>query len=135
MPSLRPSYTYDLTHTLQHNLTHSSREKASASNAFTSFNDKWVWNRHLLRPAFRGLTGRSPWVLPLIHGFVDQASEYCTTRLVNGVALIIRAGSFRAELSVFGRTVYITLIARRSRHFAGARFLKRGVNDEVCASA
>ena len=25
--------------------------------------------------------------------------------------------------------MYITLIARRSRHFAGARFLKRGVND------
>lgn len=25
----------------------------------------------------------------------------------------------------------MTLIARRSRHFAGARYLKRGVNDEV----
>ena len=38
---------------------------------------------------------------------------------------------FTAELSVFGKTVYITLIARRSRHFAGARFLKRGINDQV----
>lgn len=37
----------------------------------------------------------------------------------------------RSELSVFGRTIYITLIARRSRHFAGARFLKRGVNEQV----
>lgn len=35
------------------------------------------------------------------------------------------------ELAVFGRTVYVTLIARRSRHFAGARFLRRGVNDQV----
>ena len=25
----------------------------------------------------------------------------------------------------------MTLIARRSRYFAGARFLKRGVNDQV----
>ena len=35
------------------------------------------------------------------------------------------------ELTVLGRVVFITLIARRSRHFAGARYLKRGVNDEV----
>jgi len=32
-------------------------------------------------------------------------------------------------LSIYGRTVYITVIARRSRYFAGARFLKRGAND------
>jgi hypothetical protein len=39
-----------------------------------------------------------------------------------------------AEVSVFGRSVFVTLIARRSRYFAGARFLKRGVNDEVPSS-
>jgi hypothetical protein len=37
------------------------------------------------------------------------------------------------ELTVLGRVVFVTLIARRSRHFAGARYLKRGVNDEVFA--
>ncbi|SCZ96130.1 BZ3501_MvSof-1269-A2-R1_Chr1-3g01972 [Microbotryum saponariae] len=74
------SYTYDVTHTLQHNLT---------------------------RAGGPSLNQDSPWVLPLIHGFVDQA-----------------------KLSVFGRTIYITLIARRSRHFAGARFLKRGANEQ-----
>ena len=36
-----------------------------------------------------------------------------------------------SELTVLGRVVFITLIARRSRHHAGARYLKRGVNDEV----
>jgi len=35
------------------------------------------------------------------------------------------------ELSVLGRVVFVTLIARRSRHYAGARYLKRGVNEEV----
>jgi len=35
------------------------------------------------------------------------------------------------EISIYGHIVNVTLIARRSRHFAGARFLKRGVNDEV----
>lgn len=40
------------------------------------------------------------------------------------------------ELNVLGRIVFITLIARRSRHHAGARYLKRGANDEVilCSS-
>lgn len=31
---------------------------------------------------------------------------------------------------MLNRVVYVTLIARRSRYFAGARYLKRGVNDE-----
>lgn len=35
------------------------------------------------------------------------------------------------EISIFGQTLFITLIARRSKEFAGARFLKRGVNDQV----
>lgn len=36
-----------------------------------------------------------------------------------------------AELLIYGRPVYITLIARRSSKFAGTRFLKRGANCEV----
>jgi hypothetical protein len=35
------------------------------------------------------------------------------------------------EIGVFTRTVYLTLIARRSRHYAGARFLTRGANEQV----
>ncbi|BGP36735.1 phosphatidylinositol-3,5-bisphosphate 5-phosphatase [Rhodotorula kratochvilovae] len=93
------SYTYDVTNTLQRNLLRGA--------SFLPFEDKWVWNWRLLRPMRRCLRPQSPWILPLIHGFVDQK-----------------------KLAVFGRTVYVTLIARRSRHFAGARFLRRGVNDQ-----
>ena len=35
------------------------------------------------------------------------------------------------ELNVLSRVVFVTLIARRSRHYAGARYLTRGVNEEV----
>jgi SacI homology domain len=35
------------------------------------------------------------------------------------------------EISLYGRSIYVCVIARRSRYFAGARFLKRGVNDKV----
>lgn len=36
------------------------------------------------------------------------------------------------EIPVLSRTIYTTLIARRSRWHAGTRYLKRGVNDRVC---
>ncbi|KAI0759129.1 SacI homology domain-containing protein [Fomes fomentarius] len=101
------SYTYDLTSTLQHNLTRSGLSPARR----WSINDRYAWNHHLLTAAFEednsSPSTKSHWLVPLIHGHVDQA-----------------------KLTVLGRVVFITLIARRSRHHAGARYLKRGVNDE-----
>ncbi|PFH50390.1 hypothetical protein AMATHDRAFT_61229 [Amanita thiersii Skay4041] len=104
------SYTYDLTSTLQHNLAGSNRKPREP----WLFNDRFAWNFHLLSAPFQNhlekhgqLPLKPHWLLPLIHGHVDQA-----------------------KLTVLGRVVFITLIARRSRHFAGARYLTRGVNDE-----
>ncbi|KAI9193603.1 Sac phosphatase domain-containing protein [Polychytrium aggregatum] len=68
-------------------------------------NEMFVWNKYLLENGFKSLT--SDWSLPIIHGFVDQS-----------------------RISVYGHNIFVTLIARRSRYFAGARFLKRGVNDK-----
>ena len=52
------------------------------------------------------------WVLPIIHGFVDQGN-----------------------VSIYGSPVLLTLIARRSNRYAGTRFLKRGANyDGDCAN-
>ncbi|KAI7860657.1 SacI homology domain-containing protein [Circinella umbellata] len=119
------SYTYDITNTLQKNdnndsddddndndnNTHNERinnsnDNNKSKNVPVEHNDMFVWNHYLLKSGFKDLNSRSGWILPLIYGFVDQA-----------------------KISVLGRNVVITLIARRSRHFAGARFLKRGVND------
>ncbi|KAL2761185.1 hypothetical protein ACRALDRAFT_2095756 [Sodiomyces alcalophilus JCM 7366] len=102
------SYSYDITRTLQHNIT---RERQALANGlpYTSggdFNAMFVWNNHLLQPAVKALCDPFDWCRPIIHGYIDQAA-----------------------LSIYGRTVYITIIARRSRFFAGARFLKRGAND------
>ncbi|RIB02962.1 SacI homology domain-containing protein [Gigaspora rosea] len=95
------SYTYDITHTLQHNMTCPSNRRNF------SYNEMFVWNHYLLETGFRSFKSNSDWILPIIHGFVDQS-----------------------KISIFGRNVFVTLIARRSRYFAGARFLKRGVNDQ-----
>jgi hypothetical protein len=153
------SYTYDLTHSLQHNMSPSNHPisdaqlpadwsleptsveddeaaaakaaQAAASSAKpadasapasdaaaaaadlkqrTAFRSphlraswQFVWNSFLMREIARRRLVR--WILPVIHGHFDQ-------RL----------------LSEFGRTLQITLIARRSRMYAGVRFLKRGVN-------
>ncbi|KAL2349738.1 polyphosphoinositide phosphatase Fig4 [Cryomyces antarcticus] len=101
------SYSYNVTRTLQHNIVR-EREAANAGDKHPNldFNAMFVWNHFLLEPAVRTLKSPYEWCLPIIHGFIDQAA-----------------------LDIFGRCVYMTIIARRSRFFAGARFLKRGVND------
>ncbi|KAK5742852.1 phosphatidylinositol-3,5-bisphosphate 5-phosphatase [Elasticomyces elasticus] len=101
------SYAYDITHSLQHNIIR-QREAVNKGRhqAEPDFNAMFVWNSNLLRPASAALKHPFDWCLPIIHGFIDQA-----------------------VLDIFGRSVYITIIGRRSRFFAGARFLKRGIND------
>lgn len=46
------------------------------------------------------------WIMPIIHGAFIQR-----------------------KLQDYGRTLNLLLLARRSRHFAGTRYLKRGVSD------
>ncbi|KAL2120833.1 hypothetical protein VTJ04DRAFT_4860 [Mycothermus thermophilus] len=102
------SYSYDLTRTLQYNIT---RERTALvegrpCSPEQDLNSMFVWNNHLLQPVAKAINAPFDWCRPIIHGYIDQAA-----------------------VSVYGRTAHITIIARRSRYFAGARFLKRGAND------
>lgn len=132
------SYSYDLSHSLQYNLTLLQRpyeqwsslassaegevQTQSKQDSFDIFEDeglptqviygvqnepyyKYVWNGKLLEKAKDVVHG--DWLMYIIHGFCGQS-----------------------KLLVYGRPVYITLIARRSSKFAGTRFLKRGANCE-----
>ena len=83
-----------------------SGEPARSDDDSCDYNAMFVWNHYLLEPAKEALRHPYDWCLPVVHGHVDQAT-----------------------ISVYGRAIYITLVARRSRFFAGARFLKRGAND------
>ncbi|PLN79124.1 polyphosphoinositide phosphatase Fig4 [Aspergillus taichungensis] len=102
------SYSYDITHTLQHNICRDRKlhRDGQPKQFEQDYNTMFIWNHHLLGPAMESLKKPYDWCLPIIHGYVDQS-----------------------KMSVYGRLVYITIIARRSRFFAGARFLKRGAND------
>ena len=117
------SYSYDLSHSLQYNLTPPKeiRENFEAANLDDEMrakiatsvmgvkahpNYKFVWNSHLLKPV--EAIFHADWLIFIIHGFIGQSN-----------------------ISLFGKSFYLTLIARRSNKFAGTRFLKRGANFEV----
>ncbi|KAB2079124.1 hypothetical protein ES319_A06G209900v1 [Gossypium barbadense] len=66
----------------------------------------FVWNEFLTR-GIRNNLNNTLWTVALVYGFFKQV-----------------------KLSVSGRDFMFTLIARRSRHYAGTRYLKRGVNEK-----
>jgi hypothetical protein len=73
------SYTYDITNSLQKNLTQpplSSSSESEPNDGSLKHNDMFVWNHYLLSSGFKNINSKSGWILPLIYGFVDQASKY-----------------------------------------------------------
>lgn len=120
------SYSYDLSHTLQYNLSPPKEIRPTfegipldgdlherGDNVVLGVkahpNYKFVWNSFLLKPVESVF--HPDWILFVIHGFVGQSN-----------------------ISLYGKSLYLTLVARRSNKFAGTRFLKRGANYEVIFS-
>jgi hypothetical protein len=98
------SPTYPLTYTLQYNMVTPLRP--ARPEQFPSYNDIFAWNHYLLEPLYRNVTNEH-WIVPIIHGSFVQS-----------------------HLDVVGRNLQLTVIARRSRLFAGARFQKRGIDEQ-----
>ncbi|XP_058089828.1 phosphatidylinositol-3-phosphatase SAC1 isoform X2 [Magnolia sinica] len=69
------------------------------------YENMFVWNAYLTQ-AIRSRCNNTLWTIALVHGHFKQV-----------------------RLSIFGREFSVSLVSRRSRHFAGTRYLKRGVND------
>ncbi|XP_047325430.1 phosphatidylinositol-3-phosphatase SAC1 [Impatiens glandulifera] len=69
------------------------------------YENMFVWNAFLTQP-IRSRCKNTIWTIAMAHGHFKQT-----------------------RLSIFGRDFSVSLISRRSRHFAGTRYLKRGVND------
>ncbi|KAF8697948.1 hypothetical protein HU200_035447 [Digitaria exilis] len=70
------------------------------------YDTMFVWNEFLTR-GIRSILKSTLWTVALVYGFFKQD-----------------------KLAICGKDIMLTLIARRSRHYAGTRYLKRGVNDE-----
>eukprot|EP00934_Nitzschia_sp_Nitz4_P008021 Nitzschia sp. Nitz4//scaffold1_size375055//278359//282522//NITZ4_000307-RA/size375055-augustus-gene-0.689-mRNA-1//1//CDS//3329541138//8011//frame0 len=99
------SYTYDLTRSLQENFLSNTAKPFPPP----PFKDMFAWNYFLTRELEGCCNTMSSfqWVMPIIHGAFIQR-----------------------KLNDYGRTLNIILLARRSRHFAGTRYLKRGVSEQ-----
>lgn len=107
------TYSYDLTNSLQYNLSPHRNlipgcmvpnpDLISGYGLANFVNRKFVWNNKLLEPMEQLL--HPDWILYVTHGFIGQSS-----------------------VCVYGKPIYLTLIARRSAQYAGTRFLKRGSN-------
>ncbi|BBG96008.1 Phosphoinositide phosphatase family protein [Prunus dulcis] len=69
------------------------------------YDNIFVWNAYLTQ-AIRSRCNNTIWTIALVHGHFKQI-----------------------RVSIFGRDFSVSLVSRRSRHFAGTRYLKRGVND------
>ncbi|KAK9823645.1 hypothetical protein WJX72_004414 [[Myrmecia] bisecta] len=98
--------TKDFFFSYDYDIARTLQANLTAPQAGVKFAGMFVWNEYLTRP-LRQTLGNERWVLPLVHGFFQQRS-----------------------LSVIGRHISITLIARRSKFFAGTRYRKRGVSDQ-----
>lgn len=98
------SYTYDITRSLQENFLFMTSQTFPPPK----FKDMYAWNFFLTRELSQCTSPKTNffWVLPVIHGAFVQR-----------------------KISDYGRTLNLFLMARRSRHFAGTRYLKRGVSD------
>ncbi|XP_061609998.1 polyphosphoinositide phosphatase isoform X4 [Phyllopteryx taeniolatus] len=132
------SYSYDLSHSLQHNLTllqrpyelWSSAESAAEDEAnmrrkqdsFDIFEDEGLPTQLLYgvraEPYYKYV-----WNGNLLERVKDIVHPDWLMYIIHGFC-------GQSKLLIYGRPVHITLIARRSSKFAGTRFLKRGANCE-----
>uniref|UniRef100_A0A7N0TYR5 SAC domain-containing protein n=1 Tax=Kalanchoe fedtschenkoi TaxID=63787 RepID=A0A7N0TYR5_KALFE len=95
------SYSYHIMHSLQKNICDIEAGQFIYETMF-------VWNEFLTREIRGQLKSTGcAWTVPLVYGFFKQV-----------------------KLSILEQNFVFTLVARRSRHYAGTRYLKRGVNEK-----
>lgn len=131
------SYSYDLTNTLQHNVTfqylcacveerRADKENSELHGEISDQNSAGSTPSRssygLIQCMEPNLNERFLW-----NSFL-KLSIKDTTIESNWTVNIIHGFIGQIKINVYGGPVYVTLIARRSSVFAGTRFLKRGCN-------
>ncbi|RDX69196.1 Phosphoinositide phosphatase SAC3, partial [Mucuna pruriens] len=82
------------------------RNLCDSETGHVLYETMFVWNEFLTR-GIRNHLQNTIWTVALVYGFFKQET-----------------------LTISGREFILTLIARRSRHYAGTRYLRRGVNEK-----
>ncbi|KAL2893539.1 Phosphoinositide phosphatase SAC1 [Bienertia sinuspersici] len=98
--------TKDFFYSYTYPIMQSLQKNVQLKDSFGIYYDsRFVWNSYLTE-AVRTRCKNNIWTVALVHGNFKQM-----------------------RMSIFGRDFSVALVSRRSRHFAGTRYLKRGVND------
>ncbi|XP_038996579.1 phosphoinositide phosphatase SAC2-like [Hibiscus syriacus] len=100
---LRKDFFFSYSYNVMHSL---QRNLCKNETGLVHYETTFVWNEFLTR-GIRNNLKNTLWTVALVYGFFKQV-----------------------KLSVSGRDIKLMLIARRSRHYAGTRYLKRGVNEK-----
>ncbi|KAL5211670.1 hypothetical protein ABZP36_022517 [Zizania latifolia] len=100
---LRKDFFFSYSYHIMRSLQKNLSDPQGGWNVYES---TFVWNEFLTR-GLRNSLGSTLWTVALVYGFFKQD-----------------------KFSISGKDIMFTLIARRSRHFAGTRYLKRGVNEK-----
>lgn len=114
------SYSYDLTHSLQENILRKIRNRMDslhserltqvgslkcADSETRPWDTMFMWNKYHVED-FYELVDCKLWVIPFIHGYISQLN-----------------------FEDLNKRCSVILISRRSRFYAGTRYLKRGINN------
>ncbi|KAJ8270612.1 hypothetical protein GJAV_G00117140 [Gymnothorax javanicus] len=134
------SYSYDLSHSLQYNLTllntacdlHATQEEEteeeeevqtqSRQDSFDIFEDEGLPTQ-VVNGIRNEPYAKYVWNGKLLEKIKDVVHPDWLMYIIHGFC-------GQSKLLIYGRPVHVTLIARRSSKFAGTRFLKRGANCE-----
>lgn len=71
------SYSYNITRTLQQNIIYEREalRRGPVKIRPPYYGAMFVWNHHFLQPVLQTLKTPYDWCLPIVHGFIDQASK------------------------------------------------------------
>lgn len=103
--SLELSNKTDYFFSYTYDLTHSMQANFQQRNSATCYHEKYTWNMHMALEFLSAVPHGSMWLTCLVYGFFEHVD------LIEGPS---RTG--------------MTLLGRRSRHMAGTRFIKRGID-------
>ncbi|XP_077566614.1 polyphosphoinositide phosphatase [Stigmatopora nigra] len=132
------SYSYDLSHSLQHNLTllrrpyelwsssaASAEDEANTRNKQDSFDI--FEDEGLPTQVVYGVRAEPYYKYVWNGNLLERVKDIVHP---DWLMYIIHGFCGQSKLLIYGRPVHVTLFARRSSKFAGTRFLKRGANCE-----
>lgn len=128
------SHTLDLTNTIQRQYT---CDIETVEPLWKRADERFFWNKHLLKELLdSGNDLSSHWIVPIIQGFVEN--NLCLMEFDENLSLTPTGAMMMANINRFNKDplkYWLTIISRRSRHRAGTRSKKRGLDEKgSCAN-